>query len=300
LQAFTLDVPRVGAAVVEHPVRIGTSGWNYADWRSAVYPKGLASASWLEYYASLFDTVEVNATFYRLPAEKTVARWAEQTPPGFVFAVKASRYLTHVKRLIGTNDGVTRFLTSLAPLERAGKLGPVLWQLPGTLQRDDDRLVSFLDALPEGRHCVEFRHPSWFDETVTTLLSERGVALVIPDHPDRRYQLLELTSDWTYVRLHRGCSASGDYSHRELERWGRRIAEWRARADVYCYFNNDWQGFAVKDATELIAWLSARQMPRARGRPSEQRASRAASRHRASGVQLTDGSSPRSGDHRAR
>jgi uncharacterized protein YecE (DUF72 family) len=236
---------------VPRSVRIGTSGWNYRDWRGSLYPRGLATKHWLECYATVFDTVEVNATFYRLPTEATVGRWVEQTPPNFLFAVKGSRYLTHIKRLAETGTGVERFFAVLEPLRRSGKLGPVLWQLPPSFHRDDDRLASFLDGLPPSRHCVELRHPSWFANDVFALLAERGVGLVVGDDPGRPFQLRRLTADWTYVRFHRGATAEGNYSPAELARWRRRIAAWSARAEVYGYFNNDWLGYAVEDALEL-------------------------------------------------
>jgi len=233
------------------PLRVGCCGWIYAHWRGVVYPPGLPVRRWLEHYATLFDTVEVNATFYRLPTERAARGWAEQTPPGFLFAVKGSRYLTHVKRLRDTGGGVERFYAPLEPLTAAGKLGPVLWQLPESFQRDDERLASFLDALPPGLHAVELRHASWFAPEVMALLRERGAALAIGDHPRRPFQLHELTAEWTYVRFHHGRGVEGNYSRGELDEWRRRIAGWRARAAVYAYFNNDQRGFAVRNALLL-------------------------------------------------
>ena len=233
-------------------VRVGCSGWNYADWRERVYPKGLPASKWLEHYATLFDTVEVNNTFYRLPRVEAVARWVEQSPPGFAFAVKASRYLTHVKRLRELGAGVERFYAHIEPLARSPKMGPVLWQLPRTFKRDDERLASALEALPPGRHCFEFRHESWFVHETYELLRRHQAALVIGDHPQRPFQTHELTADWTFIRLHYGHRGrNGNYSDRELDEWAARIAEWRRRADVYAYFNNDWQGFAVRNGLRL-------------------------------------------------
>jgi uncharacterized protein YecE (DUF72 family) len=186
------------------PVHIGCSGWNYREWRGVIYPEGLPARRWLERYAELFDTVEVNATFYRLPSESAVKAWAEQTPRRFVFAVKASRYLTHVKRLKTIGAGAKRFFDPLQPLLKARKLGPVLWQLPENFQRDDDRLGETLEGLPRGRHCFEFRHPSWFTEEVYALLRRHRAALVIGDHPERPFQTHEITASWTYVRFHYG------------------------------------------------------------------------------------------------
>ncbi len=238
-------------------VRIGCSGWNYKDWREVVYPKGLPARRWLEHYATLFDTVEVNATFYRLPTRKAVAGWAEQSPPGFLFAVKGSRYLTHIRRLRDTGQGVERFYACLEPMVESGKLGPVLWQLPGNFRRDDERLATFLDGLPAGRHAVEFRHESWFVPDVYALLRERGAALTIGDHPERPFQAHELTAGWTFVRFHYGRGRGGNYSRRQLEEWRDRIARWRRRVDVYAYFNNDRSGFAVANGRFLRRALGA-------------------------------------------
>jgi uncharacterized protein YecE (DUF72 family) len=232
-------------------VRIGTSGWSYADWREAFYPKGLPQSRWLEHYATVFDTVEINATFYRLPTASAVARWARQTPAGFVFAVKGSRYLTHVKRLTDTARGVERFFERLSPLIDEGKLGPVLWQLPETFSRDDERLASFADALPAGRHCFEFRHPSWFAGDVLALLAERDFALVIGDDPRRTFQLRELTTGWTYLRFHRGSGRDGHYATEQLRDWSGWIRDTRSQAEVYAYFNDDWQAWAPRDARAL-------------------------------------------------
>jgi uncharacterized protein YecE (DUF72 family) len=237
------------------PVHVGCSGWNYAHWRERVYPKGVPQSRWLEHYATLFDTVEVNATFYRLPRREAVARWVEQTPPGFIFAVKASRYLTHLRRLTDLGGGIERFYERIEPLVRSPKLGPVLWQLPANFHRDDKRLASALEALPEGRHCFEFRHESWFAPEVYELLRAHEVALVIGDDPRRPFQTRELTADWTYVRFHRGRRGrNGNYSETELEEWRNRITAWRSRVEVFAYFNNDWEGYAVQNGL----WLKQR------------------------------------------
>jgi uncharacterized protein YecE (DUF72 family) len=239
------------------PVRIGCSGWSYQSWRGRLYPKGLPQSRWLERYAEVFDTVELNSTFYRLPRESAVTDWVERTPNGFLFAVKASRYLTHVKRLAGLRDGVARFYDRIASLAASPKMGPVLWQLPANFHRDDERLADALAALPDGRHCIEFRHESWFAPDVYALLREHAVALVIGDHPERPFQAHEFTADWTFLRLHFGARGrDGNYSHAELERWKRRIAAWRSRVEVFAYFNNDWEGFAVENGRWLKRHLS--------------------------------------------
>jgi uncharacterized protein YecE (DUF72 family) len=234
------------------PVRIGCSGWNYAHWRERVYPKGLPQRRWLAHYAELFDTVEVNNTFYRLPRRESVATWVAESPPGFVFAVKASRFLTHVKRLADLDEGVGRFYERIEPLVDSPKMGPVLWQLPENFHRNDERLAGALDGIPPGRHCFEFRHASWFCDETYDLLSAHGAALVIGDHPERPFQAHELITDWTFIRFHYGSRGrGGNYSDRELQEWARRIESWRASADVYAYFNNDWNGYAVRNALSL-------------------------------------------------
>jgi uncharacterized protein YecE (DUF72 family) len=238
------------------PVRIGCSGWNYPHWRESIYPKGLPARRWLAYYADLFDTVEVNNTFYRLPRRESVAAWVEESPADFLFAVKASRFLTHMKRLTDRGQGVRRFYERIDPLVRSSKMGPVLWQLPESFRRDQERLASALARLPAGRHCFEFRHPTWFCDETYALLGEHGVALVIGDHPERPFQTHEFTVDWTFIRFHYGSRGrGGNYSERELEGWSERIEGWRARADVYAYFNNDWMGYAVKNGLRLRALL---------------------------------------------
>ena len=240
------------------PVRIGCSGWNYSHWRGLVYPEGLPASRWLEHYATLFDTVEVNATFYRLPKRDAVANWVEQSPDGFLFAIKASRYQTHIKRLRDLGEHVVKLLDPLEPLLISPKMGPLLWQLPENFRRDDERLAAALADFPPLRCCIEFRHASWFAPDVYAMLRERGVALVIGDHSKRQFQTHEMTADWTYVRLHGGArGARGNYSRTELETWRRRIAAWRAKRDVYLYANNDWEGFAVKNAGWLRTHLTA-------------------------------------------
>ena len=235
-----------------HEVRVGCSGWNYKDWRGEVYPPGLPAGRWLAHYATLFDTVEVNSTFYRLVSRDVVTRWVDETPEHFLFAVKASRYLTHVRRLSGIEEGLGRFYEGLRPMIEANRLGPVLWQLPETFHRDDERLAAALARLPPGRHALEFRHPSWFERDVYALLREHDVALVIGDHPDRPFQTHDATAGWRYVRLHHGSAGRrGNYSARELETWAERLHLWRAEGPVYVYLNNDWEAFAPRNAAQL-------------------------------------------------
>ena len=239
-------------------VRIGCSGWNYADWKGPFYPeKGCPASRWLEYYAQHFDTVEVNSTFYRLASRDAVARWLEQTPDGFVFAPKISRYITHIKRLTDLDQAVERFYERIEPLVESPKFGPVLWQLPANFHRDDERLASTLAKLPPGRHCFEFRDPSWFSDDVYAQLRAHDTALVIGDHPERPFQTHEFTTDFTFVRFHYGHRGrGGNYSDTEIDDWAGRIAEWRRARDVFAYFNNDWNAYAIRNAKRLASRLS--------------------------------------------
>ena len=204
--------------------------------------------------------MEVNSTFYRLPRPDAVARWVEQTPDGFLFSVKASRYLTHVKRLRDLGPGLERFLERIEPLVDSPKLGPLLWQLPPTFRCDHERLADALDRLPRGlRHCVEFRHPSWFVEQTYALLREHRVALAIGDRPQvNAFQTHELTADWTFVRFHAGTRGRrGNYSDSELREWAERLRAWSRTHEVFAYFNNDWEGFAPRNAALLKRLLGA-------------------------------------------
>jgi uncharacterized protein YecE (DUF72 family) len=227
-------------------VRIGCSGWNYADWKEAFY-EGRPPRTWLEHYAGHFDTVEINNTFYRLPRRDAVAAWVETVPDGFCFAVKASRYLTHVKRLRELEPGIARFYERIEPLLASAKMGPLLWQLPPNFPRDDERLAAALDVLPRPqRHAFEFRHRTWFDADVYALLREHDAALVVAGGPE------VLTATWTYLRFHRGKRGRrGNYSETELQDWAQRIRRTARAVDVYAYFNNDWEAFAVRNALRL-------------------------------------------------
>jgi uncharacterized protein YecE (DUF72 family) len=238
-------------------VRIGCSGWSYRDWRGDFYPPGTPAREWLAHYATVFDTVEINATFYRLQSVETVRGWADQVPDGFLFAVKASRYLTHMRRLRDVGAGIERFWEQIEPLAAAGKLGPVLWQLPENFERDDGILADTLELLPPAEHCFEFRHPSWFRPDVDTLLAERGASLVIGDDPRRPLPEASPAGPIAYLRLHYGSRGrGGNYSERELDTWRRRIAAWRSDRRVFAYLNNDWQGFAPRNAETLRRGLS--------------------------------------------
>ena len=236
---------------------IGCSGWNYEHWREVFYPRGLPASRWLEHYAESFDTVEVNATFYRLPTLKATSGWAEASPPDFVFAIKASRYLTHVKRLREIAAGWKRLEPLIEPIAKADKLGPILWQLPENFHRDDDRLSQALDALPPGKHCFEFRHESWFVPEVEAILRKHRAALVVGVDPSRPFQTLSRTTRWMYVRFHRGRGRDGNFTKSQLEEWAERIRDWLGRGDVYASFNDDWSGHAIRESLRLRELLAS-------------------------------------------
>lgn len=236
-------------------LRVGCSGWNYKSWRGRFYPRDLPAARWLEFYATRFDTVEINNSFYRLPDRSTFANWRTHVPPAFLFAVKASRFLTHMKRLLDPNDPLQRLFSSVSGLGR--RLGPVLYQLPPTLTLDLPRLDCFLRALPRSSsgtrlHVVEFRHPSWYIADTFELLRRRRVALCLHDKlgsPIRE----PLVGPFVYVRFH-GTSGRyhGSYSRRQLDRWAHVLAEQIHRGRrVFAYFNNDPEAVATANALTL-------------------------------------------------
>jgi uncharacterized protein YecE (DUF72 family) len=232
-------------------IRVGTSGYMYRHWRGVLYLERHAQRAWLERYASFFDTVEMNATFYRLPSPESVERWRETVPPGFVFAVKGSRYLTHLKRLLDTEEGIRRFYE---PVSRFGpKLGPVLWQLPPRMKPDAERLDRFLSRLPGGRYAVEFRDPAWYSEEICDVLDRHGAAFC--EHDNVKREPPRLTGGFRYVRFH---GTTGRYSGRYGAAALRpRAEDYLASAahgvDVFVYFNNDVGGHAVRDALDLLA-----------------------------------------------
>jgi uncharacterized protein YecE (DUF72 family) len=240
-------------------VRIGCSGWNYASWKDEFY-EGKPARLWLEHYARRFDTVEVNNTFYRLPNTAAVANWERTAPPGFTFALKVSRYITHIKRLTDLGRGLDRFYERIEPLLASPKLGPLLWQLPPNFQRDDERLRHALATMARDgrRHCIEFRHPTWFVDATFEALREHGVALVIGDRPEvKSFQSQVFTTDWTFVRFHYGSRGRrGNYSEAELQDWAATFREWREQVDVFMYFNNDWEVFAVRNALRMQELLA--------------------------------------------
>ncbi|MGH3327619.1 MAG: DUF72 domain-containing protein [Streptomycetales bacterium] len=234
---------------------VGTSGWQYRDWRGVLYPQGVPQRRWFEVYASEFATVEVNNAFYRLPERHVFERWRAQTPDGFVVALKASRYLTHVRRLTDPEEPVARLLNRAAGL--GDRLGPVLLQLPPNLKVAPERLDTCLAAFPrEARVAVEPRHESWWSEEVRAVLTARGAALCWTDRLGHPLTPLWRTAGWGYLRLHEGAASPWPrYGRRALRSWIARTQETWPGGEIYAYFNNDAGAAAVHDARTFVGLL---------------------------------------------
>ena len=233
--------------------RIGTSGWNYSHWKETFYPPQVPVSKWLDFYADHFDTVEVNATFYRLPKPDTFDNWYKKTPNDFLWAVKASKYITHTKRLKDCKEPLERLYHSARRLRE--KLGPILVQLPPNLSFDTERLAQFCKNLePSCRHALEIRHPSWINTHVFDILKEYKIAFCISDTAARYPYHEVLTSDFLYIRLHGSRKLYvSEYTDEELLEWSRKIRNWNMEA--YIYFDNDFNGFAIKNAIKLKEML---------------------------------------------
>ena len=254
-----------GRGQIRSVILVGTSGWQYRDWKERFYPAGLPQRAWLEFFSRRFPTVEVNNSFYRLPTEEVFVRWKEASAPGFVVAVKASRYITHIRRLREAGDAVELFWSRTRKL--GSKLGPVLFQLPPRFGADIELLRSFLRTLPSTmRAAFEFRDPSWDAPEVLEALDRAGAALVLADRPGWRVPNT-VTGGWSYIRFHQGRTLAPGYTRDKLRRWTERIAGLDA-SDVYVYFNNDTGGAAVRDAAILIDLLEDAGLDVAR-RPEE-------------------------------
>jgi uncharacterized protein YecE (DUF72 family) len=240
---------------------IGTSGWTYDDWVERFYPPSLPASDRLAFYARHFQTVEINATFYRLPEPATAPRWSEETPGNFRFAAKASRFITHMKKLKDPEASLPPFFRAIAALGE--KCGPILFQLPPHWRVNPDRLTDFLQALPSGtRYAFEFRDRSWYDGKVFAALTDHAAALCIHDLAGRPSPV-ETTTDFVYLRLHGPDDPyRGKYGKAVLRGWADRLARWNAEGlDVYCYFNNDEKAYAIADALalkDLVATATSR------------------------------------------
>lgn len=233
---------------------IGTSGWQYRDWNGRFYPKEIPQRAWLEYYAHHFPAVEVNNTFYRLPSKETFRRWGEATPQNFTFAVKASQYLTHSKRLLDPKQPVEKLVEHCGEL--GSRLGPVLLQLPPNMKVEVQRLDETLSCFPKGTDiAVEFRHDSWFCDAVQDTMRKHGAATCMADRNGRSLGSIWRTSKWGYLRLHEGNGGPGPgprYRYSTLQDWAKRLDDtFNPSEKVFVFFNNDQQGAAVEDAVAL-------------------------------------------------
>jgi uncharacterized protein YecE (DUF72 family) len=242
-------------------IRIGTSGWSYKDWTGEFYPKGTKPKELLEFYARNFGTVEINSSFYHLPTPKAVRGWHDRTPRGFIFSCKASRYITHMKRLKDPKQSLKAFFRAVRPLKE--KMGPVLVQLPPSFSSNLDRLKDFLDELPRGyRYVFEFRHRSWFTAETYKLLRGHNAALCF--YHLKGFKSPEIfTADFVYIRLHGPAGAyQGSYSAQALAAWSRKIRRWsREKRDVYCYFDNDQKTKAALNAADLQRMINKKRKP---------------------------------------
>ena len=234
---------------------IGTSGWHYDDWRGRFYPEKLPKTQWLEFYARYFPTLELNNTFYRLPKETVFNKWYDSSPDGFIFSVKVSRFITHIKRLQDCDEALSNFMSRVALLKE--KLGPLLYQLPPGLHRDDDILINFLANLPrELKHAIEFRHESWLTEDVFDILRQHKVGFCVFDMPSLTSPLAA-TADFAYIRFHGSDSLySSCYTDEEMADWAEKIAKLAENLEsVYIYFNNDIAGYALQNAATIRKYL---------------------------------------------
>jgi uncharacterized protein YecE (DUF72 family) len=232
-------------------IHIGTSGWHYDHWRGPFYSHDLSKDEFLRYYSYHFQTVEINNTFYQLPERKTLSAWCDTVPAGFLFSVKASRYITHMKKLKDPEESLTNFLERIKVLE--DKLGPVLFQLPPNWNFNSERLGTFLDSLPpDYRYAFEFRDPSWLNSQAYKALAKHRAAFCIYDF-DRRLSPKEVTADFVYVRLHGPNGPyQGQYKTKALSGWAGAFSTWSSEGkEIYCYFDNDQHGYAVRNALEL-------------------------------------------------
>jgi uncharacterized protein YecE (DUF72 family) len=242
-------------------VAIGTSGWTYGDWRGPFYPEDIPKRRWLEWYATQFPTTEVNGSFYRTPSLEAVQAWRDQTPGDFRFAWKASKFITHWKRLSeACKNSIELMETRLKVL--GPKLGPVLFQLPARFKADRERLASFLKMLPRGkrrRYAFEFRDASWYKSDILEVLRKRNVALCISDHHDAPAPW-EVTADHIYIRGHGPTGAyHSRYSLKTMRKWTGTIKKWKRQGlEVFCYFDNDQKSAAPQDAQRLMELVGAK------------------------------------------
>ncbi|MBI4744766.1 MAG: DUF72 domain-containing protein [Actinobacteria bacterium] len=234
---------------------IGTSGFSYNHWKNIFYPEDVKNHDWLIFYAKHFDTVEINSSFYHLPSKEIFTRWRKITPPNFIFSVKGSRFITHIKKLNEIEEPVENFLKNVSELKE--KLGPILFQFPPNWEINLNRFENFLKILPDQfKYAFEFRNKSWFNNSIYSLLKRKKSALCISSSPSFPSEKI-ITSTFTFIRMHGGSEPYGScYSTKELKMWAEEIREFLAqKIDVFVYFNNDAYGYAIKNALELSSLL---------------------------------------------
>ncbi|HZE20832.1 MAG TPA: DUF72 domain-containing protein [Desulfobaccales bacterium] len=238
-------------------IHIGTSGWHYGHWRGPFYPEDLSPEGFLEFYAQRFQTVEINNSFYQLPSEPALESWRQGVPDNFIFAVKGSRFITHMKKLKDPERSLAPFLQRIVVLQE--KLGPILFQLPPRWRFNESRLAAFLEALPGGhRYTLELRDQSWINAAALDLLARYGAAFCIYEL-DGFLSPREVTADFVYIRLHGpGGPYQGQYDSQTLAGWAGAISTWsRQGRDVFCYFDNDDAGYAARNALQLQNMLQS-------------------------------------------
>ncbi len=232
-------------------IHIGTSGWHYQHWKGPFYPRDLPDKEMLQFYVQHFQTAEINNSFYRIPGKKTLEQWSRTAGKDFVFSVKGSLYITHMKKLKDPHVPVKNFMEKISALKAS--LGPVLFQLPPNWKKNRDRLQSFLEAFPSKQKItIEFRDESWFGDDINELLEKYGIAFCIYDF-NRRQSPKTVTADFVYIRLHGPDGAyKGLYDNKTLDGWAGAISQWEKQGkEVFCYFDNDQAGYAAKNAVQL-------------------------------------------------
>ena len=232
-------------------IHIGTSGWHYQHWKGPFYPEELSDKFLFKHYIKFFHTAEINNTFYQVPEQKTFAHWRDSAPDGFLFSIKASRYITHMKKLKDPDEPISNFISGVTALDE--KLGPILFQLPPKWNFNLERLKSFLNALPRGyKYAFEFRDPSWFGNQTEEALAEKGAAFCIYDF-EQRQSPRSVTADFIYIRLHGPDGAyKGRYEDKALSDWAEAFSSWTdSGKEIFCYFDNDEKGYAAQNALKL-------------------------------------------------
>lgn len=230
-------------------IRIGTSGWNYPHWKNIFYPENLSRGKWLEFYIKHFETVELNATFYRLPAEKTFQNWYKRTPKGFIWSLKASKFITHTRRLKDVQEPLNKFYSAVSKLKE--KCGPILFQLPPSLVFEKNLLEDFCEVLDSSyKYTLEVRNKSWINDDTFEILKKYNVAFCISDTAGKYPYHEEITADFVYIRLHGPTKLyASEYTEQAISHWAEKLTNWGK--DAFVYFDNDFEGYAIKNAKML-------------------------------------------------